>query len=712
MSNCSAEQSTAVLLLRASLASVLGFSSVSSLNSGDASLVDVDLKSLDEKECCVEDPQIMGNGAVKLQVKLGRKKQSTPNGHCLVPIDASAPFRAALLSAVQSKLDELVESKLPVLCWSGSRGSYEAVVGRAAGMHLGNARGGKKKVKVKKGPDGLPLPPPDPSKDVLYAAALEGSAFSTLPSPPCADTGGAGRIVVQMGEKDSRVVCGRDLAVSVKVQPSLYRQCESISTVQEQFPEQLADYAKIDVRRELGRQGSELGKQFQAEGGDEKAGEGQQSASKAVEGGGGGGGGGVGVGVGEGGSGEGDGKSSDMIVNPWDVQGEVDYDKLVDHFGSKRLDADLLSRLESAIKKIGKVDSLHPWIRRGIFFSHRDLDKILDCVESGKSFYLYTGRGPSSAAMHLGHLVPFMMTQWLQKAFDCPLVIQMTDDEKFLWKGTYEDGDDNLNHFRGLTIQNAKDIIACGFIKEKTFIFSDCDYVGEMYPNIVRIWKSVTYSTAKAMFGFDGQSNIGQSAFPAIQAAPSFPSSFPTVLSAGRSSELACLIPCAIDQDPYFRMTRDAAHKLTPESHPLKGKPALFHSKFFPPLQGAKGKMSSSDTNSAIFLTDTPDEIESKIRTHAFSGGQETGKLQREKGANIEIDVSYQWLTFFLDDDNKLKDIGDSYSSGQGDYWATGLVKKELIEILKGIVSSHQERREKVTDEVVEEWMKIRPLTL
>ena len=43
----------------------------------------------------------------------------------------------------------------------------------------------------------------------------------------------------------------------------------------------------------------------------------------------------------------------------------------------------------------------------------------------------------------------------------------MTDDEKFLWKGVYNDGDDNLDHYRGLTIENAKDIIACGFIKEK-----------------------------------------------------------------------------------------------------------------------------------------------------------------------------------------------------------------------------------------------------
>jgi len=208
----------------------------------------------------------------------------------------------------------------------------------------------------------------------------------------------------------------------------------------------------------------------------------------------------------------------------------------------------------------------------------------------------------------------------------------------------------------------------------KTFIFSDCDYVGEMYPNIVRIWKSVTYSTALAMFGFSGH-NIGQPAFPAIQAAPSFPSSFPVVLGAGRDSEMACLIPCAIDQDPYFRMTRDVAHKLVPKSHPLGGKPALFHSKFFPPLQGAQGKMSSSNDSSAIFLTDTPDQIKDKINKHAFSGGHETAKEQREKGANLDVDVSYQWLTFFLHDDKKLAKIGDDYSKGQGEFWATGQVK-------------------------------------
>ncbi len=414
----------------------------------------------------------------------------------------------------------------------------------------------------------------------------------------------------------------------------------------------------------------------------------------------------------------------EMVVNAFEVEGKIDYNKLVDDFGSKLIDPELLARIEKLTVGRGTVPNLHRFLRRDIFFSHRDMTKICDCLEENKPFYLYTGRGPSSDAMHLGHLVPFLFTQWLQQAFQCPLVIQMTDDEKFLFKGQYDnDTGDNLDYFAKLTYTNAKDIIACGFIPEKTFLFSDLDYVGTMYPNIVRIWKSVTNNTVNGIFGFDGTSNIGKSAFPAIQAAPSFPSSFPVVLGADRvggsftsspeavvNHNMACLIPCAIDQDPYFRMTRDIAHKLVPKTHPLGGKPALIHSKFFPPLQGAEGKMSSSNENSAIFLTDTPEEIERKIKGHAFSGGQDTKKLQEELGANLEVDVSFQWLRFFLEDDEELERIAKDYSTGSGEFWSTNKVKARLVEVLKEIVGEHQRRRKLVTDDTVREWMKQRSL--
>lgn len=121
----------------------------------------------------------------------------------------------------------------------------------------------------------------------------------------------------------------------------------------------------------------------------------------------------------------------EQVVDPWTVESEgaIDYDKLISQFGSQKLDEELLARMERVTGK-----KVHRFLRRGIFFSHRDLNTILDMYEKGQKFYLYTGRGPSSESLHLGHLIPFHFTKWLQDAFDCPLVIQLTDDEKFLFK--------------------------------------------------------------------------------------------------------------------------------------------------------------------------------------------------------------------------------------------------------------------------------------
>ena len=73
---------------------------------------------------------------------------------------------------------------------------------------------------------------------------------------------------------------------------------------------------------------------------------------------------------------------------------------------------------------------------------------------------------------------------------------------------------------------------------------------------------------------------------------------------------MPCLIPCAIDQDPYFRMTRDVAPRLGAV------KPALVHSMFIPSLQGAQTKMSASDSTSSVNLTDTAKQIKTKVGSH------------------------------------------------------------------------------------------------
>lgn len=384
----------------------------------------------------------------------------------------------------------------------------------------------------------------------------------------------------------------------------------------------------------------------------------------------------------------------DQVVTPWDVEGAVDdegvaqaidYDKLIKQFGTKPVGPDTLERFERVTGR-----KPHHFMRKGYFFSERDFHKILDLYEQGKPFFLYTGRGPSSDSMHMGHMIPFVFTSWLQDVFDCPLVIELTDDEKFLFKHKL-----TIDDVKKYAIENAKDIIACGFNPENTFIFSDLKYMGGgFYENVVRVSRQITGSTAKAVFGFTDSDCIGKFHFASIQIASAFPSSFPDVL--GLPPKTQCLIPCAIDQDPYFRVCRDVAEKLK------FAKPALLHSKFFPALQGSTTKMSASDDSSAIFMTDTPKQIQKKINKYAFSGGQVTIEEHRELGGNPDVDVAYQYLAFFKDDDAFLKECYDKYKSGD---LLSGEMKKLCIEVLQEFVKAFQERRAKVDDDLVEKFM-------
>ena len=385
-------------------------------------------------------------------------------------------------------------------------------------------------------------------------------------------------------------------------------------------------------------------------------------------------------------------EEEEQVVNPWEVsagKGGIDYDKLVDQFGCQRLDAALIDRIA---RLTGRPP--HRFLRRGLFFAHRDLNEILDIYEKGDKFYLYTGRGPSSEALHLGHLVPFMFTKYLQDAFKVPLVIQLTDDEKFLWKNL------TVEESKRLARENAKDIIACGFDVERTFIFSDFNFVGgAFYENMVKVARCVTYNKVVGIFGFTPEDHIGKISFPPVQAVPSFPSSFPKHFSG--NDQLRCLIPCAIDQDPYFRMTRDVAPRIGYQ------KPALIESRFFPALQGENTKMSASDPNSAIYVTDSTKDIKTKVNKYAFSGGQDSVELHRKLGANLEVDVSIKYLNFFLEDDDELERIKKAYKDGR---MLTGEVKQLLVTVLSEMVERHKRARARVTEEMVDAFMAVRPL--
>lgn len=383
-------------------------------------------------------------------------------------------------------------------------------------------------------------------------------------------------------------------------------------------------------------------------------------------------------------------------VTPWSVQGAVDnagkqlgidYNKLMQQFGCQPLTPETIARFERLTGK-----PAHPLMRRGMFYCHRDFDKILDCYEQGKPFFLYTGRGPSSDSMHLGHLVPFIFCKFLQDAFGCQLVVMMSDDEKYLFK------DLSLKDVQRFARDNARDIAAVGFDPEKTFIFMNSKYMGVMYETVLQVQRAINFNQASSVFGFTEADSIGKIAYPATQIATAFSQAFPHLFHG--STSVPCLIPYAIDQDPYFRLGRDIAHRLQ------SPKPASVCSQFFPALQGYHTKMSASDENSAIFLTDSASKVKSKISKHAFSGGGATLELHRLHGGSVDVDIPYQYLRFFLDDDDELERIRAEYSSGR---MLTGEIKARCIDCLQRLLADYQARHALVTDEQLDYLMSIRP---
>lgn len=363
-----------------------------------------------------------------------------------------------------------------------------------------------------------------------------------------------------------------------------------------------------------------------------------------------------------------------MVVTPWEVSGRIDYEKLSREFGTEHLTGDLLERLQKY------AGGLHTQLRRRIFFSHRDLRWILNEYDKGRKFALYTGRGPSGP-VHIGHIVPWIFTKHLQDVFEANLFFQMTDDEKFLIQQ-----DRNLEEPYHWAHENSLDIIAIGFNPKRTVIISDIKNIEYLYELAVRVAKHMTFSTVKAVFGFQDSSNIGIIFFPAIQSVPAF---LPSALS-GKS--VPCLIPAAIDQDPYWRVTRDVAPRL---GYP---KPAQIHSKFLPGL-GKRGKMSASMPETAIFTTDSPELAERKV-INAFTGGRATIEEQRRLGANPDICSVYYYEYFlFMDDDKEIEELRRNCLSGG---ILCGECKEILAERVKRFLREHQARREKAKDSMQE----------
>jgi tryptophanyl-tRNA synthetase len=363
--------------------------------------------------------------------------------------------------------------------------------------------------------------------------------------------------------------------------------------------------------------------------------------------------------------------NDEFVVTPYEVRGRVDYDRLREIFGTQELTAELLARIR---RLAGGV--LHPLLERGIYYTHRDLGALLDAFEGGRPFFLYSGRGPSGP-LHTSHLAQFELCRWLQERLGVSMYIQITDDEKF-WSRSGLTREETVHW----GYENLYDLLALGFDPKTTRVFFDSRSIAALYPLAIRVARKIPYSSVKAVFGLEPSTNIGWIFYTALQTVPCFWPSW-----AERRS-VPCLIPCGIDQDPHFRLTRDIAESL---GYP---KPALLHSRMVPGLLGeAAMSTTGASPENALFLNDPPKAVERKVR-NAFTGGRATVEEQRRLGATPEVcSVWALWRSRFAESTEVFSRVTEDCRSGR---LLCGECKGLLLERVQRFYQEHAAAREKV----------------
>ena len=359
-----------------------------------------------------------------------------------------------------------------------------------------------------------------------------------------------------------------------------------------------------------------------------------------------------------------------MTVTPWEVSGDIDYSRLIKEFGL------------TPMKKLPPVFEKELLFRRGFVFAHRDFQRILESVKKKKKFVMMTGLMPTGK-FHIGHMMIAQQMIFYQK-LGAKVYIAVADIEAFHSRGQ------SLEDSRKIAIEEyITNYIALGLKPKNVHIYfqsdrsKDSKKANAFYRLENLFAKHATFNEFKAVYG---DMTPGKMVSSLIQAADMFHAQLDEF-----EGKCPVLVPVGADQDPHIRLARGMGNKIKHDFIQLSST----YNMFIPGLGG--GKMSSSDPTSFISLTDSPKEVEKKIKKYAFSGGQVTLAEHRKKGGNPDVDVSYQYLRLFETNDKKLKKIHDDYKSGK---LLTGEMKQILINKLSKFLKEHQKKRVKAKKEI------------
>jgi tryptophanyl-tRNA synthetase len=438
-----------------------------------------------------------------------------------------------------------------------------------------------------------------------------------------------------------------------------------------------------------------------------------------------------------------------MKIDPWSSTTYQDYARLRDEFGIEEFSEDLWRDLPHP----------HRLLRRGVVFGHRGFELIHDAILTQKPWAILTGLMPSGR-MHLGHKMVIDEVIYYQ-SLGADIFIAVADIEAYATRGfSLEETkelavNEYITNYIALGLdpkqshlyfqskqQDVKDlafllgkkvnwsqmVATYGFegATNMAHIFSPLVQTGdilhvqlEKYGGIrptlvpvgvdqdphIRLSRDIAQAFRLYNVTVTKDNKIGVFVKVDAQVKELLDAAEDT-LKKLQFSDLkritdykAIYINQAIEHD-IPRIDEALAH-IEPFFHGYGFlQPSSTYHRFITGLTGEK--MSSSKPESAIFLTDSPQEARKKIM-NAKTGGAATLEEQKKTGGKPDECMIYElFLYHLIEDDAELKTIFDSCKKGE---LMCGLCKKRAADLMERFLLDLQEKR-KLAKKQIQEVLK------
>ncbi len=347
----------------------------------------------------------------------------------------------------------------------------------------------------------------------------------------------------------------------------------------------------------------------------------------------------------------------------------------IDAWGSKAVtvDARLIKQFGlSTFTDAQKKPFDNRFFTRGLVIAHRDFARIAKAIKEKKPFLQMTGIA-TSGPLHLGHKVDIDLFEYF-RSLGAKSHFGVCDIDGYVSRP--DNKVPSLEKAQDYAVQTVQHLLALGVPEECIYVQSKKE--PRYYTFAFELSKKITENTFKAIYG---HLDLGKLSANLLQYADILHGQLPEY-----DGPMPSLTSIGIEQDPHARAARDLVRRL-PYNMVL---PSFL---FFKHQSGLKegSKMSASEPDTAIFLTDSEKDVRRKI-DRAFSGGRTSVEEHRRLGGDPDVDRAFEILLFHHPDDAFVADVKERYASGD---MLTGELKTIVKEFLVDMLKEHQKRMEK-----------------